>query len=710
MRALARPEQRTDAGPRRIAGLDGLRAIAVILAVGFHLVPAALPGGFIGVDMFFVLSGFLITTILLREHAARGRLSLRTFWMHRLRRLGPALVLTVVGTTALVGLAITVLQVRGQPAAGSLWGDLLVGVGVQLGAAATFTSNWVTVALGQGYATSATPRLFENLWSLAVEEQFYLLWPLVVMGVLAWGVAARRAAWAAALLAACSAVAMAFAAAGADPTRAYMGTDTHAFGLMLGAALAFAWRGGQARRPTGATRTAALGAGAAGAAVIAALALLMPWDAPWTYRGGLLAASVAAAAVIGTVLAVPGVGRRLDAAPLRWIGDRSYGIYLWHWPLLVIVAAAVDQGPPSSASPLAVVLTAAATVAIAAASYRWIEAPVRRLGFRGAFRALEAWLRPEVAQGRGIDATRARRAALAGGAAAATVALSTSAVASAPHQTALESRLEAGASVVSASVAYEAAVSEPEAFEADEAGEAGEGTAPWFGGPFATGGAVEQPLPPRAGGARDETGSVSAASEVRAVEADGPIRDVETVEEAAEEAAHGPSEDEAPAPRKVPAGKEITVVGDSVTLGSAPALAEALPGVAVDAEVGRQFAVGVDRIAQLARKDRLRPYVVVALGTNGAVTPEEMDRLLRVVGDRTVVLVTPYGDRSWMAGSQKQVRAAAKRHDNVVLADWQRAVEADPGLLGPDGIHPDDEGSAVFATVVKRALRSAVSG
>jgi len=150
----------------RYAGLDGLRAVAVLLVVVYHLFPAwFLHSGFVGVDVFFVISGFLITSLLLRERAASGRIALRAFWTRRARRLLPALALVVTVSSS---------------AAWLVGGDVLVDLGRQVLGAATFSYNWVAIADGASYFSGAEPELFRNLWSLAVEEQFYVLWPLLL--------------------------------------------------------------------------------------------------------------------------------------------------------------------------------------------------------------------------------------------------------------------------------------------------------------------------------------------------------------------------------------------------------------------------------------------------------------------------------------------------------------------------------------------------
>lgn len=652
----------TRAVPRgRIAGLDALRALAVVLVVAHHVWPSALPGGFIGVDVFFVLSGFLITTILVRERTASGRISLRRFWIHRARRLVPALAVVVTVSVAAVAAAQAVAPAGGDDVGGAPWSDLLVGVGAQMSAAATFTSNWLSVAVGQSYATAGAPALLGNLWSLAVEEQFYVLWPLVVAGALAAGASRVRATAGAAALALASAGAMALLfVADADPTRVYVGTDTHAFGLMAGAGLAFWWSGrdGAASASSRGDRSVgargALAAGGIGVAVLAVLALWLPWESPATYRGGLVIASFATVAIINAMLHAPAVGRRADVAPLRWIGERSYGIYLWHWPVLVILVTMLDGGRVREASGVTAVLVVAVTVGAAAASYRWVETPVRRAGFRASLRALLEWLYPVAEDPEAVRVTRRRRAAAFGGAVAAVLALAGSAVASAPDQTSLERQLDSGALAAAGGTAPGPQESSPSASSLPDA-------APQAPVIAAVPSAVPSMLP-----------TAAPAVEVRA-----------------------------PA---VPDGRNIVMIGDSVTLGSAPELVEAMPGMAVEAEVGKQFGAGVDRVERLARAGKLRDYVVVALGTNGAVRDDDVERLVAAAGDRPLVLVTPYGDRPWMRGSQEALRRAAERHPSVVIADWQDAVNRDPGVLGSDGIHPRPSGVGTFVAVVKDAL------
>lgn len=349
---------------RRLTGLDGLRAIAVLAVIAYHFLPQTFTGGYLGVDVFFVISGFLITTLLLRERTRTGRISVRKFWLRRARRLLPALALVVTICGA---------------AAALIGGDVLIRLGSQIVGAATFSSNWLYIVQGTSYFDGTSPDLFRNLWSLAVEEQFYLIWPGLFLLLM---LVPRR--WARivipALLAVASAVAMAvlFTPPG-DATRVYYGTDTHSFGLALGAALALLLYDRMPARWLSRT-LALLGAIAAGALV--ALALALPADSPFVTRGGLaLVAALTALAIAGAVNAGSWLGQGLDVAPLRWIGERSYGLYLWHWPVLVLLVAALPLDAPGWVAPTTALVV---TVAAAWASYRWVELPVRRLGFRGA--------------------------------------------------------------------------------------------------------------------------------------------------------------------------------------------------------------------------------------------------------------------------------------------------------------------------------------
>ena len=372
----------------RIGGLDGLRAIAVALVLVYHLIPGVLPGGMVGVDAFFVISGFLITSLLLLEQRRTGRIDLRRFWIRRLRRIVPALAAAVAVVVAL---------------AACIGGDALLAVRRQVLSSILLVYNWAEIIGGSSYFDQTQPLLLTNVWSLAVEEQFYLLWPLVIVAFLSRGPSWTRrrfAALALGLSVASAAWALHLVGQGESPSRVYMGTDTHAFGLMMGAALAL-WHGRATegltltpQRPELRRARGLLGwAGLAGLLIVACVADGGAMAQP----GGLgpvpalIIASGCALAVVqaltGEVALVAGPAQRLSrllqAGPLQWVGSRSYGLYLWHWPLGVLAFYAI----PPTVSPWVVALgVLGLTLCATELSYAYIETPVRRDG-------LISWLR-----------------------------------------------------------------------------------------------------------------------------------------------------------------------------------------------------------------------------------------------------------------------------------------------------------------------------
>ena len=349
----------------RLRGLDGLRAVAVLTVIAYHFVPSGMIGGYLGVDIFFVLSGFLITGLLVRERALTGRASLPAFWARRVRRLIPALVIVVTACST---------------AAFFIGGDVLVRLGSQVLGAATFSSNWLYIAQGTSYFDDTTPQLFRNLWSLAVEEQFYLLWPGLLLLVLLLPWRALRIGVVVGLgVASALLMALLFTPPG-DATRVYFGTDTHSFGLALGAALALVLEGRFVGRSVARRALPWLGAFAVGGLV--ALALALPDTDPFVTHGGLALVSVlTAVAIAGATSADSWLGRSLDLQPLRWIGERSYGLYLWHWPVLILLVAIL----PADATWWLIPVTALViTTAAAALSFHYVERPIMRLGLRGA--------------------------------------------------------------------------------------------------------------------------------------------------------------------------------------------------------------------------------------------------------------------------------------------------------------------------------------
>ncbi|HEX7134129.1 MAG TPA: acyltransferase, partial [Iamia sp.] len=367
----------SEPGPRHLAhvpALDGLRGLAVAIVLWFHA--DRLRGGYLGVDLFFTLSGYLITSLLVAEWRGTGRVALVPFWGRRVRRLLPALVVMLVG----VGL---LAQWQVLPAAR---GDLRDAGLATLG----YVANWHTLRAGSGYWDQAlTPSWLDHTWSLAIEEQFYLLWPLVVIAVLGLG---RRSdgpgrggsrerrvrllgtvAATGAVLSAGGMIAGSFA--GATVERLYLGTDTRVAAILLGAAAACFQRAtGPVARARARDRRRLAVAAAVALGFLAVVWVTLDGTSTLLYRGGLLACGLAAVVIVVDVT-TPGpspVARVLAVRPLRELGAISYGLYLYHWPIYRLLAESELglEGWGLTAAQVGLSLAAAVL------SHRFVEQPI----------------------------------------------------------------------------------------------------------------------------------------------------------------------------------------------------------------------------------------------------------------------------------------------------------------------------------------------
>ena len=374
-----------------ITGLDGIRALAVMAVLFYHAEAPWALGGFLGVETFFVLSGYLITSLLLAERHSTGRIDLRAFWLRRARRLLPA-----------VWLLLMVL-----PVLAILFGqDALPRLREDIPAALFYITNWVYIVREVPYFEAfGRPPLLQQLWSLAVEEQFYLLWPLLLAGILHVVKNHRHALLITTLaLIALSSVWMAVLyTPETDPLRVYYGTDTRAAGFLVGAALSMLWAPRHAAMAR--VRGAAELFGWAGLLALMILYTQLNEFQPFLYRGGILLTALASALlIVGASSAGTLLSRLLELPPLRWIGSRSYSIYLWHWPVFMLTRPGFDLELPALPVRIAQVLV---SFALAECSYRWVEVPVRQHGFRASFAAwrsnVRGWSVPQrVGLGAGI--------------------------------------------------------------------------------------------------------------------------------------------------------------------------------------------------------------------------------------------------------------------------------------------------------------------
>ncbi len=613
----------------RAPGLDGVRALAVLSVLGFHESLSWLPGGFLGVDIFFVLSGFLITDLLVTKFGRDGNVGLSTFWQRRARRLLPALALMLLTVTA----AVTLLE----PGQRGTLGPALLG-------AVTYTSNWWQAFAHLSYfSLYGPPPVFQHLWSLAVEEQFYLIWPLVLAGVLfimrgRW----LRISFACAAAVGSAAIMYAVYVPGKDPSLVYYGTDTHAAGLLIGAAIALTWPLRKVAAAAGKLRLGFDIAGSLGLAVLAWSVWHFAGSDPFVYPYGLVIASLAAGGLVLAAATTGFLGRALSWAPLRWLGIRSYGIYLWHWP---VIAITVGMYPRAAGSPIAHVIDAIMPIGLAAVSWRLLEEPILRNGLRNQLKQYAQTMRqvPKTLLRDPLTPAPAVLASIVVLAVASTAGYGLLNTKTGPT---LQEQIQHASGYLNSQPAT-SATSQP-------TGQAN----PWWLKPSSV-----------------------------------PYRPVATK----------------PKPVQV-LGSKIVMIGDSVMLASAPELAQALPGVYINAQVSRAMIAGIVLVQQLRVEHRLRPILIVGLGTNGPITLDQIQQLRAAIGPhRWLLLVNTFVPRFWQNEVNSTIASAVSRYPNVMLIDWHDAIEHHTNLLWSDGIHPMPIGGTFYAKVVRavvlRALR-----
>jgi peptidoglycan/LPS O-acetylase OafA/YrhL len=348
------------AGRARVRALDGLRGLAVAAVLAYHVAPGAVPGGFLGVDAFFVLSGFLLTSLLVDEHRRTDGIDRRAYASRRLRRLGP-------GLLALLATLIVVVPILAPGDGHRLRGDIassIVGL-----------TNWHLIADGSSYFTHlGRPPFVQHLWSVAVEIQFYVLCPWLV----GW-LARRRRGVAIAVVGigiAASATAMAALYQSPDPSRAYFGTDARMGALLVGMLLALLLaRPGHSGVTVSKDGRSARLVGPLALAAFVALTLVVREQSRALYPVGFLVAEGLVAMLIAVALRPGPLASGLGRAPVRWLGQRSYGIYLWHWPVVILLRPGVDVTWPRWVT---ITVTIALSLVLGELSFRLVERPFLR--------------------------------------------------------------------------------------------------------------------------------------------------------------------------------------------------------------------------------------------------------------------------------------------------------------------------------------------
>lgn len=621
-----------DGGRERIGALDGVRGLAVVAVVAFHAFPRLVPGGFFGVEVFFVLSGFLLGRLLLAEHRRTGTVDLGAFAERRLRRIVPALWLLLV---VVVVAAPVVARADAQR------------VPADVGWSALGLTNWYLVFEQSSYFSQlGRPPLVRHLWSIGVEVQFYLLCPFLML----WAARCRRSVAIAGLAAgvAGSAVLMALLAEGTDPSRAYYGTDTRVGALVTGGLLALLLGDVTAARMDRLRRLADPLA-ALGFAVLALLVWRGRESMAALYPLGFLGVQAATSALVVGSVAGSTSGRALSSLPLRWLGERSFGIYLWHWPLVALLRPGIDVDWNPAISGLVGI---AAAVVLGHASYTLVERPLlagSRTRWRGATRFPGA--------SRPLAVASAALAAL--GVAGIVVNL--------PASDPIADTLRAGELILSSQAAGSPRPVLPSA------------------SPSASGTSA----PPR----RTTITAARAATVLTAPATSAPS----TVPVSVPPASLPPG----PPPGAV----AVTAIGDSVMLSAAGPLSARLgPSGAIDAKVSRQFRDGVGIVSSLGQQGRLAPVVVIHLGTNGPPTADDVDSLMTAAGASRVLFLTVRVSRSWNDETNTVLAAAAARHPGATLVDWYGYSGGKGDWFYSDKTHLTAQGAAAYAELVGSML------
>jgi peptidoglycan/LPS O-acetylase OafA/YrhL len=643
--AEVRPIVTVVPAPARLSGLDGLRAIAVAAVVLFHADFYWARGGYLGVDLFFVISGFLITGLLAREVDATGRIKLADFYWRRAKRLLPASWLMMMGV-------VVTAAIIARDALPHLRTDTL--------ASLLYLTNWELLHSNTSYfEATGRPPLLQHLWSLAIEEQFYIVWAPLALLVLP-RIGRRALAFIALALGMASAAWMAMLAhkmgypEQGDPSRLYFGTDTHGFALLLGAALGLWWQPNQKNLAPGPlTRAGGVLLGLMALASMGALFALLGEETPTLYPWGFLLAAAASLTLVA-VATHPGLvfGRWLDALPLRWIGERSYGIYLWHWPVFMLTRPGIDLRGLDANSVFA--LRIAVTLVIAALSYRFVETPIRH-------GAIERMLRDARTASRRVSGWSRGIAMMA----CVIIAFG-----------------------VAGSILWHAPVQAGPAQDVREALN------------------VDTPASPAAIAAHESDAAAEVAADVAAEAAENvdpiPAASVQTPIEppATTEEPTQPGEP----PLESFGGDDITAVGDSVLLGSSRLLKATLPGTDVHATMGWQAADVIRQLKTLKAAGSLRAVTLVHLGTNGYVTEDQLRQILSMLSDcKRVVLVNTHVPRRWMEANNALIDRVAPDFPNVVVVRWSDTSDNQPDYFVSDGVHLTTIGQRVFITEIMRS-------
>ncbi len=618
---------------RYIPGLDGIRALAVLAVIAYHFNFSWARGGFLGVDIFFVLSGYLITSTMLPLKGNQLTVSLKKFWIGRFRRLLPAAYVMII--TSFVWAMLFHKELLH-----TLRGDALSSI--------FYSSNWWFIFHKLSYFDSfGSPSPLKNLWSLAIEEQFYVIWPLLLMIGLYVVKKQSKLAKIVFFGAICSALLMAILyQPGADPSRVYYGTDTRCFELLIGCWLALVWPMKRlSSQKLSTSHMKKLNAISFISFTIFLVSIMYVDEfQTFLYRGGMFLFCLNAAVLIACVChPVSILGRILAWKPLCWIGSRSYGIYLWHYPVMVLGTPIHEIGNPSY---WRIALQLVLIVTIAECSYRFIEMPIRKEGFWAYYRTYFVF-----------------------------------------------NKKKWGSLTFSRKVSTVMVPLFLLVFFTGITGVVGEGqqsskdsypTAIKINGDEPTANPIKEP---------DKTTDNPSPSKEEEV-ADVP--DIETPK---------PEENETNVvPEKEDAYQNILAIGDSVMIDIATSLHKVFPNITIDGKIGRQVSQAVKLAPNYASFNQSNNAIIIQLGTNGYFTNDQIDTLLAAFANADIYLVNTRVPRSWEGKVNASLHQKSEEHENITLIDWHAAALNHPEYFAPDGVHLEKKGVEVLTNLIQQSI------
>ncbi len=618
---------------RYISGFDGIRTIAVIGVIVYHLLPYSLTGGYLGVPIFFVVSGYLITDLLLQEYEQNGRIDIWAFYGRRMKRLYPALVTMVLTTAAYITLFQRSLFVSLKSI---IWTNLL------------YVYNWWEIGHGQSYFdrfNGESP--FTHLWSLSIEGQFYLFWPLILV-VLLYVFHQRKTIFYLVMgLAVISALAMAVLYDPANTNRVYYGTDTRMFAILLGVGLAFMWPATKLKTDLpDKARHALNAAGIASLLLIILLFFKLSGESGFTYRGGMFLFTLLSTVLVATVAHPAGVMNQVLTNRLfDWVGKRSYGIYLYQFPIMIFYEAKVTN---IAAHPLMNALIETVLILVVSdLSYRYLESPTRHYHYRQLPQLIKACAQRNSRYG--------WRRWLAVPAGLITVIALYGAASSPTHlaasQTTLQDHIQRNQKTAT----------------------------------------------------KDNQTVLSKQKKAQKKVAASKYQNVKlTNKQQTVAKTYDLTKQQLLTAKDMP----VTAIGDSVMVDVSTDLRQVFPNTYVMAKVGRQVWQAPSEIHGLEAKGALSHNVLINLGTNGPMTTQQINNVIQAIGPKRHIywVTTHVPTRNWETQTNTTINQASKRFSNVTVIDWHGLSADHKTWFYKDNVHPNPTGNKYFTALVAKHL------